>query len=417
MAVDFDKLPPKEPEPDKSPSRLLWTIVFFVVVLAGVFAVLLLWPKDTPTQSFWFWTCVTVYPVGVAAFVVLRRYSVFEGRRLDAIAWNEAREKYVNDLFEEASRPLVLVAAAYRFASDAKDDAFDKLLGGSIKLEPRAAPNPDTPPVNARWFDQPDVDEDGGRFKSDDERWHHVREWVFGALIDDVAEAVRTLPPDLKLAIQLVLPGVAKPDGALDAWDRQWAKSGLRPLKAETLPEPPDLMVLDAWLDRINQKRDQEARLFVFVRLNHVLQALPPDGSAEAGVGLLVVPEPVRRRFNIEPMARMHRPNGTDACPVDAALSRALRWGRVKPADVGRIWQSALDSAEANETIAASVKAGIAAKSANIDYMVGHVGEVASWLGVACAAKAVARDGEPQLVVTTSKTGPCFSVLQNCATQ
>ena len=155
MPIDFDKLPPEKPVPDRPPSRLVWTIVFFVIVLAGIFAVLLLWPKGESTQSLWFRICITVYPVGVATIVVLRRYSVFEGRRLDAIAWNEAREKYLNRVFEGASHPLALVAAAYRFTSDAKDDGFDKLLGGSIKLEPRIALKHDAPPVNARWFDQP----------------------------------------------------------------------------------------------------------------------------------------------------------------------------------------------------------------------------------------------------------------------
>jgi hypothetical protein len=417
MPVDFDKLPPEEPEPDKPPSRLVWTIVFFVIVLAGVFAVLLLWPKGEPTRSLWFWVCVTVYPVGVGAFVVLRRYSVFEGRRLDAIAWNEAREKFVNGVFEEASRPLALVAATYRFASDAKDDAFDKLMAGSIKLEPRSALKPDAPPVRARWFEQPDADEDGTRFKSDDERRRHVREWVFGALIDDVADAVRTLPSDLKLAIQLVLPGIANVDEALASWDKQWARSKLRPQKAEVLPAPPDLMALDAWLDQVNQQREQEARLFVFVQLNAVLQALPPDGSAEAGVALLVVPESVQRRFKIEPTARLHRPNETDEGAVDVALTCALRWGRVEPAAVGRVWQSALDSAAANAAAAATVKVGIAAKPANIDYMVGQPDEVGSWLGVACAAKAAAQDGSAQLVVTASRKGPCFSVLRGIDTQ
>lgn len=172
-------------------------------------------------------------------------------------------------------------------------------------------------------------------------------------------------------------------------------------------------MALDTWLDRINQQQDQQARLLVFVRLNPVLQALPPDGSAETGVALLVVPEAVLHRVDVKPIARVHRPNGTDDCPVDVALARALRWGRVEPAAVSRMWQSGLDSNAANETTAAAVKAGVAAKSANLDYMVGHAGEIASWLGLACAAKAVVQDGLPQLVVTACKTGPCFSVLRN----
>lgn len=417
MAVDFEKFPPEEPIPDKPPSRFVWTILFLVIVLAGVFVVLLFWPRGESTRTLWFWICVTVYPVGVAAFVVLRRYSVYEGRRLDAIEWNAAREKHVNSVFEQASRPLALVAAAYRFASDAKEESFDKLLDGSIKLEPRTAPKPDTPPVNARWFEKPDADENGTRFKNDDQRRRYVREWVFGSLIDDVTEAVRILPSDLKLAIQLVLPDTVNTDEALASWDKQWAKSDLRPVKAEILLDPPDLMTLDAWLDRINQKRDQEARLLVFVRLNSILQALPPEGSAEAGVALLVAPESVQREFKIQPIAWLHRPNETDTCPVDVALARALRWGRVEAAAVNRIWQSGLDSVTANKASTAVVKAGIAAKPANIDYMVGHASEVASWLGVTCAAKAAAQDGSPQLVVAASKKGPCFTVLRNIDTQ
>ncbi|MCP3720897.1 hypothetical protein [Paraburkholderia sp. CNPSo 3281] len=85
IPVDFASLPPEEPVPDNPPSRLRWTIVFFLIVIVGAFVVLFLWPKGEPTQTPWFWTCVTVYPYEVAAFAVLRRYSVYEGRRLDAI--------------------------------------------------------------------------------------------------------------------------------------------------------------------------------------------------------------------------------------------------------------------------------------------------------------------------------------------
>ncbi|MGK8206226.1 hypothetical protein ACRS8P_32565 [Burkholderia cenocepacia] len=417
MPIDFDKLPPEVPEPDKPPSRLVWTIVFFVVVCASVFAVLLLWPKSDSTRSIWFWICVTVYPIGVAAFVVLRRYSVFEGHRLDAIAWNEARERYVNAVFEQASRPLAVVAATYRFSSEAKDDAFDKLLNGATKLEPRTAPKPDAPPVSARWFDEPGVDDNGNRFRSDDERQRHVREWVFGALIDDIAESVRVLPSDLKLTIHLILPSLVNTNEALESWERQWAKSDLRALGAEIQPKPPDLMTLDKWLDRINENRDQEARLLVFVRLNHVLQALPSEGSAEAGVALLIAPEPVQRKFKIEPIAWLHRPNGSAKCPADVALVRALRWGRTEPAIIRRVWQSGLDSAVRNEVTSAIVKAGIVAKPVDIGYMVGHAGEAEPWLGVTCAAKAAAHDGSTQLLVTANENQPCFTIFRNIDTQ
>ncbi|MEX3926987.1 hypothetical protein AB4Y36_23560 [Paraburkholderia sp. BR10936] len=413
MAVNFSKLPPLEPMPENPPSRIVWTIVFFVIVIAGIFMVLLLWPKGEPTQTPWFWTCVTVYPLGIATFVVLRRYSVYEGRRLDAIAWNDARESYVNDVFERASRPLGVLASTVRFASEAKDDDLGRLLDGSVKLEPRTAPESGALPVNARWFEKPDRDEGGMRFRNDDERRRYVLAWAFSTVTDSVAEAVRSLPPDLGVRVQLLLAGMVDTDEALAIWNRQWACSDLRPVQVRLMPEPSDLMYADAWLDRVNRRLDEEARLVVCVRLNAICQALPPDGSAEVVVALLVAPEAVCQKFALAPIAMFHRPNGTDDCAIDDALARTLRWGCSKPADIKRIWQGGLDGAGANAVTKAVVKAGIGAKVADIDYMVGHAGPAAPWFAVACAGNGAVQDGAPQLVATAGKTGVCFSVMRS----
>ncbi|MCP3728664.1 hypothetical protein M3I53_37225 [Paraburkholderia sp. CNPSo 3272] len=413
MAVNFSKLPPLEPMPENPPSRIVWTIVFFVIVIAGIFMVLLLWPKGEPTQTPWFWTCVTVYPLGIATFVVLRRYSVYEGRRLDAIAWNDARESYVNDVFDRASRPLGILVATCRFASEAKDDDFGKLLDGSAKLEPRTAPESGALPVNARWFEKPDTDEGGMRFRNDDERRRYVLAWAFSVAIDAVAEVVRSLPPDLRLKVQLMLPGVVDTDEALAIWERRWAWTDLRPVQVRLMPEPSDLMYADAWLDRVNRRLDEEARLLVCVRLNAICQALPLDGSAETMVALLVAPEAVCQKFALAPIAMFHRPNGTDDCAIGDALARTLRWGCSKPADIKRIWQGGLDGAGANAVTKAVVKAGMGAKVADIDYMVGHAGPAAPWFAVACAANGAMQDGAPQLVATAGKTGVCFSVMRS----
>ncbi|MCP3721409.1 hypothetical protein [Paraburkholderia sp. CNPSo 3281] len=413
MAVDFASLPPEEPVPDNPPSRLLWTVIFFLIGIAGVFVVLFIWPKGEPTQTPWFWTCATVYPFGVAAFMVLRRYSVYEGHRLDAIAWNDAREDYVNDVFERASRPLGVLASTVRFASEEKEDDFGKLLDGSVKLEPQIALKPDAPLVNARWFEKPDRNKDGVPFRNDDERRRYVLAWAFSTVTDTVAEAVRSLPPDLRLKVQLMLPGVVDTDEALAIWERRWAWTDLRPVQVRLMPEPSDLMYADAWLDRVNRRLDEEARLLVCVRLNAICQALPLDGSAETIVALLVAPEAVCQKFALAPIAMFHRPNGTDDCAIDDALARTLRWGCSKPADIKRIWQGGLDGAGANAVTKAVVKAGIGAKVADIDYMVGHAGPAAPWFAVACAAKSAVQDGAPQLVATAGKTGVCFSVMRS----
>ncbi|MBG0881265.1 hypothetical protein H0X90_31145 [Burkholderia sp. 9775_39] len=412
MPVDFRALPPEEPEPHNPPSGLIWIFVFFVIAILCAFVILLLWPQGEATRSILFWMSITLYPTSVAAFFVLRRYSVFESRRLDAIAWNNAREKFVSDVFAEASRPLVLIAATYRFASDPNDDMFEKLWEGSTILEARSAPMPDAPPVRARWFDEPPGADGKRRFETDSERQQCIREWVFRALIADIADSVRSLPSDLELVIQLVLPGAVAEDEALDSWNKQWREAGLSPRTTETLSEAPDLMTFDTWLDQINQHREHKARLLVLLRLNEVIRVLAPNGSAEAGVALLVVPEHVQDRLKIEPVAKLHRPNETEEGAVGVALARALRWGRTDPDDISRIWKYGLELVTDNSVATALVKAGIEAKQMSIDCMVGQSDGVGGWLGVVCAAKAVAQDGAAQLVVAVNSHGPCFAVVR-----
>ncbi|WP_035484957.1 hypothetical protein [Paraburkholderia phenoliruptrix] len=58
MPVDFDKLLPEMYVLDETPSRFVWTIVLFAIVLVGIFAVLLLWPKGEQTQTLCFWVPV-----------------------------------------------------------------------------------------------------------------------------------------------------------------------------------------------------------------------------------------------------------------------------------------------------------------------------------------------------------------------
>ena len=411
MAVNFSLLPPEEPVPVKPPSSFLWIVIFFVIAIVGVFSVLLLWPKDEPTQTPWFWICVTLYPFGFAAFIVLRRYSAYEGWRLNAIAWNDARKDHERDVFELASRPLAVLAATCRFSCEAAEDDFSKLLDESVRLEPRTALKPDAPPINARWFES--RAEDGSEFKDDRERRRKLLTWAFCTATGTVAEAIRSLPLELRLKVQLVIPGLTSGHEALVIWNREWVKADLRPIQVSVLCEPPDLMYADTWLDRVNQKLDGEARLLVCVKLNPVLEALPPDGSSEALAVLLLVPQVLAQKFALASLATMHRPNGVEDCTIHDALSRALRWGGVGPSEIQRSWRGGLDMANRSASAATLVKAGISTKTSDVDAMVGHAGEIAPWVVVACAASAAGRDHAPQLAITTGKSESCFTIVRN----
>jgi hypothetical protein len=412
MPVDFALLPPTQPVPDEPPSRLVWTMVFFVVTTAGIFAVLLLWPKGEPTQTPWFWTCLTVYPLGIATFVVLRRYSVYEGRRLDAIAWNEAREQHVNEVFDRASRPLSALAVSCRFSSDTVDNEIEGVISGSIKLEARVVPAPDSPPVKARWFSHPDSDERGTRHTKDRDRQRDLVTQTFRVLLDDVADVVRGLPDDVNLSVQLSLAGSAIPEDALETWQVMWAERKLRPTRTRVDAESHDLMWLDSWLDRTNERRDQEARLLVFVQAQPVLEQSPPTGSAEAAIAILLAPASLNETLKCTRIAEIHRPMHATQTSIDDALAYALKWGVALPTDVKHIWQNGLEVDAAGAATKAWVKAGIGAKAINLDQVVGHDGKAVPWLALACALKAVVVERAAQLVVTESIDGPQFCVVR-----
>lgn len=414
MALDFTKLPPEQSTPDTPPSRVAWTIVFFVIVLGGVFSVLLLWPTEKATRTPWFWICVTVFPVGIAALVVLRRFSLYEGDRLDAIAWNEAREKYLAEQFERESRPLAILAAAYRFSSNDTEDGFAQILAGTTKLESRSVPKPDTRPMKVRWFATPSKTEKGAPFATDEKRQKAVLPWAFDALLKQLRTPLLSLPDELPITIRIVTPDLTKANEIRDDWRDAWASAGLKPREI-CVSDAADLMTVDTWLDQVNLERERGARLIVMVRLSTIIQSVPSDGSAEVATAVLLAPPATQEKFKLEPIAWLHRPNSTMDCSVDVGLNRALQWGSARPDDLKRIWQSGLTGDCAVASSAALAKTGIGTRPTVLDDLIGHAGYAAPWLGLVCAAKAATQNADAQLLVATDKKALCFFVVRSAS--
>ncbi|SAK64769.1 hypothetical protein [Caballeronia ptereochthonis] len=411
MPVELDKLPPKRVVPENPPSRQVWTVVFLVLTLAGIFAVLLLWPKDEPTNTPWFWSCVAVFPAGVAGFFVLRRFSVFEGQRRDALEWNKATDDYMNDMFDRASRPLDALTVAYRFSSDADENKFDGLLTGSLQLEPCALPKADTPPAKVRWFAQPDRDKDGRKHLQDEARQADILRRVFGELQDDLKKSIGSLPRQLPTSVRLIVSGSALSANIVECWKQSGAQRGLHLSNVCREPECLVPMWLDAWLDEIEQDRSQDARLLVFVQLNPLLDKGPSEGSCEIALAMLLVPPALTNRYGLIPVAQVHRPERATGKSLDATLTNALRWGRSAATDVEGVWQSGLDLGSAGAMTAALVKSGITIKPGDVDYMVGHAGIGASWFALLCAIKSAASGGT-QLAVMKQDAELMFSVVR-----
>jgi len=73
MAVDFSLLPDDEVEAVSAPSWRLWAAVFVVLAAAIGIAIALIWPTEGGVESWKFWVAMTLFPLGIPLWIVLRR--------------------------------------------------------------------------------------------------------------------------------------------------------------------------------------------------------------------------------------------------------------------------------------------------------------------------------------------------------
>ncbi|WP_143130468.1 hypothetical protein [Paraburkholderia sartisoli] len=422
MAVDFSLLPPEVKVPDEPPSRFLWSIIFFGLMLLGAFAILMLWPRNEPDRTAWFWFCLSIYPAGISAFIVSRRFSVYEGRRLDAQDWNAARERYVDGVFAQAAVPLVVLGAACRFVDDDKRNSAEAIAERTVvlKAQPSIA-QPGT--VTARWFSPPAVDRSKWQRGPDTVRQSQILEWLFERLIDQLAETVQGLPTALPLTVQLSVAADALEVSASAVWKKCWRGRELRPAQVRMERADPKLMSVDTWLDSNDPMVRKHATLRVTIQLNSILNRNPPHGSAEAGAALLFVPEEISKLYEPKPIAFVHRPMSGSLDELDHVLTYALRWGKSERASVRRLWLSGVDTNGVAPLHAALNDVDVTPGRAepllemDMDFTVGNSGAAASLLSLACAAASASSFGAKQLLVEQRGNDVVLAVIAPASLQ
>lgn len=400
MAVDFSLLPSEASAQISAPSRRVWIVAFFVMAMTGMLVVLVAWPQGMPTQTWKFWTTFIAFPLGISAWTVLRRYSVFEGRKLDAELSNEAVKAFNARVFEAASIPLAVLGAAHRFSSDHDENAPERIDKATLSLKTRDSIAIVGVPVKARWLVIPDMRTTPGSGEDDRNRRRDVTAWLFGELLDELVPRIRQLPAQVDLVIRLsVSNGLTQQENEA-LWQDRWHARSLR--KTEIMPVAEsrfDLISLDKWLDEILANADLHATLVVACQLHPLLSGIPPTGSAEAGAALLLVPEELASRYRTPRMASLHRPvRGRLDQPGDA-LSHAVKWGGVAAKQIAGGWLTNIDSAQAGALQESSRKLGLAVRPADLDQTVGFAGTAAPWLAVACAASSLSSARAEQIVL------------------
>ncbi|RQR42161.1 MULTISPECIES: hypothetical protein [unclassified Burkholderia] len=400
MALDFSRLPPEEPIPDTPPSRFVWTIVFLVLTLLGVFAVLILWPPAEPTRTPWFWVSVTVYPVGFAALVASRPFSMYEGRRLRVHAWNAACKQYTESAFERESVPVLVLGTAICVTENDVENDVDAIVAGTLKLDARASTHEENGSMKARWL----APIDARLAKNDSERQEIVLDWLYGRLLNDLSASISVVPAELPLRVWLDVSGYTGEMDAIELWRKKWSDRKFRSAHADRAPESLDLMAIDSWLDDERGPLTRRASLVISITLRNVIAEEPADGTAEAGVGLLLASVPVASRFRLQPVAALHRPRMSSDGDLDHALTYALRWGSVDPGAIGALWTTGFDGQTVGRLhatlrqVGQEKASGEAAREFDLNRTVGHVGASAGWLAAACALHQTKASSTSQLV-------------------
>jgi hypothetical protein len=413
MAVDFSLLPMEMPETGKPPSRLLWMVVFLLLVLAGIVGVLLIWPKNLSTHTFSFWGTLVLYPVGIPALIVLFRFQHYAARKLDIQMSNRAARQYNEGVFAAASVPLAVLGASHRFSVVSAENAIAGIQSGTLRLPVQELLARDSEPARVRWLDVPGVRLGAGIDEDDRKRQEVVTRWLFGEILEELAEAITALPVQASLRVHLLVSGMLTDLQNEALWQECWSSCRFRPASVARLKaEPRNLQLVDAWLDQIAGGHEHEAKLIVAVQLHALLGGSPRTGTAEAGVALLLMPDALASQYGISRMANLHRPVRGPFDLSNDALAHALKWASLTTELIPGGWRTGIDMTQAGALYAAALQAGLDIQPVDIDPRVGHAGIAAPWLATACAARTLCAGAPSQIVFAGAEAGVDCAVLR-----
>ncbi|CAN7384963.1 hypothetical protein LJR230_002234 [Trinickia sp. LjRoot230] len=420
MAVNFSLLPDEEPLADHGPSHFLWSVVFVLMALGLSLIVLWLWPTSLSAHTWKFWATLVLVPAGIPALLILRHWSHYEGYRLDVEMRNEAVRHYRERVFEAASRPLILLGAAYRFSASAEDNDAADLRSGTTVLKTRELIVPDHEPAKVRWLDVPGSALTPGEKADDMERHRKATAWLFDELLNDLGTKIKAVPSRLNLRVCLLVSNQLPRSDNESIWRTCWERRSLPSAPLMELPSNFDLYALDTWLDEIIGERRHDSRLIIAVQLHPLLYNSPPTGSAETGAAVLLAPPSIALQTGGPHCRHLFRPVRCELHSLGDAVPSALLWAATEARAVQHLWQTGLPADVTTLLKDSSASAQFYASSTNLDDAVGDAGVAAPWLALACANATLSNVVTPQAVfVGNGKNVDCCIVrcLEETPTQ
>ncbi|WP_420997243.1 hypothetical protein ACKI2N_033450 [Cupriavidus sp. 30B13] len=367
---------------------MLWLALLVVCLAVGVGWTLLTWPKGQPTGTPWFWMRLLGYPIlAWGALFGLRLH--FHDEDCNDLAAKEAvRQADREEAVAFGTEPLAVIGAAYLCAM-ASDGVSGRIANRESALQARA-PAPRSPAIRHTRLVLAENGDSGDRYRQ-----------AFHALLTAIAVPLRTLPPRMPVDVRLQLPKEIDSEPLLAMWRTCWHGCGLRPAEVTLMPVGEGLMLLDAWLDEYGGPALEKFSLFVAVQLHDI----PPEGSGEVAVALLLGWAPLAQRRDLAPVAMLHRPVACDADGLGGAIEAAILCGQAAPEDLHHLWQSGLSKADKVALLSSASEAALGAARADglpgvhdIDAALGNPGVASAWIAAALAIEQAQQSNAPQLI-------------------
>jgi hypothetical protein len=381
---------PRSDTPPAPPKPIVWLAVFVIVMLAGGGSTLLGWPKTEPTDTAWFWICTLVFPALAWCILFGLRLHYYNEEMDRQQAEDETREVDRTEAIGFASEPLAVAGLAYLSALRSIDVASGTTVLQAETVESGGGAIRHTVLTLA--------DDEGsvGRYRSS-----------FMELLGQIADAINAVPRNVPFDVRLAFSPEVDQVLLLNAWQACWRECEFRPAEASLCPTERGVMELDEWLDVRGGPELEKFILFISVQLHHK----PPPNSAEAAVALLLGWAPLVERLGLKPFALLHRPVDIDSMPLNAAVSRALLWGKAEAVQLNDLWQAGLKGKDKSALVqaASDLSLGISKSDQlsgihDIDVAIGDPGVAAGWLALVLAIEHAEMTGKPQLMATREST-------------
>ncbi len=409
MAVDHSLLPENTPAAIKPPSKRLWAIVFIILAAAIAVAIVWLWPTAVAVSPWRFWTTITLFPIGVPLWIVLRRFSVHEGKLLDSAMRAEAARAYNQQVFDAASRPMHLLGSAFRISFSDEPNSISRINAGDIKLACEETPAGD--PRRARWIDIP-VHGITAHDEDDTARQAALAHWMFDGLLRDLSTTLHGLPRSEHVEVMLWIDSALKPDVVETVWRDCWKRHLRQGMHIAHDKAPKGLSILGKWLDQMIEGKTCSARLVVAVQMYPIHTESPPQGSSEAAVALLLVTDTFASKYGTNTGIQVHRPVRGAQKEAGEALAHAAQWGSVSCKQISQVWQTASNGAPTGSWLKFAHQLGPSADVTNLDEAVGYAGVAAPWLVLACGAQSVAAGANSCIVHAEDHDGLDIAVIK-----